>query len=100
MTALSGAEPTTPRLFRVDLIRTLRYVRDLEIPIPVLGRQCLVNDIGGPSQMADSCRPRTSTLVSLQKSGSARVRNGQSSSSRPTNLTNSPVEIGWKWMDK
>lgn len=88
---LSGVEPTVPRLFRFDLIRTPRGVRD--VGILVLGRQCLANDIGGASRVADRCRPRTSSLVSRQKSGSARVRNGQSSSSRLTDRKN------WMGMD-
>lgn len=36
--ALSGVEPTTALLFRVDLIQTVRDVRDLEIPVPELVR--------------------------------------------------------------
>ena len=37
--ALNGVEPATPLLFRVDLVRTLRDVRDVEIL--VLSHQCL-----------------------------------------------------------
>ena len=64
MPALKGIEPTTALLFRVDLIQTLRDIRDLDIPVlaPVAGALPMTYE---DRRISEIGRRRTSSLVSL-----------------------------------